>query len=347
MSRGLDASGVDRSVNTAEQPVVSGTAADSSGGGAHALSTAPNRVVEGYTHIIGSSSLGSCIKAQVAAFLGYEELPTSERMQALYDRGSAHEDECILALQADGWSIGDRQREEVIDCGDEWGVVIHYDGMGENMLTNRHQSYVIEVKSPSTWHSFERAVKTANFSDPYMNRIAWQVSAQMVASGLECVVACVEEGVIRTFGIEVPIYTATEIQARVQTIREYVSLGDMPEACSSNDFPCDFKYLHVADDREELEDEAVIEAATEYARLTEIVAAGTAADKERKKLRAPLDALLPGKYAAGLTYVTRSAVAGKSYLSEDAMREDGIDPEKYRRVGAETYQLRVTPRGED
>ena len=39
-------------------------------------------------------------------------------MQAIYDRGHAHEAECLAAMEAEGWHIYGQQTEHVIDCGD-------------------------------------------------------------------------------------------------------------------------------------------------------------------------------------------------------------------------------------
>lgn len=303
----------------------------------------PNRVVPGYTHIIGSSSLGSCIKSQVAQFLGYEALPPSAAMQALYDRGHEHENEALIAMADDGWSIYNRQREDVIDCGDGWGVVVHYDAHGGLPVYGERQS-CIEVKSPSTWHSFERAVRTDNFADPYMSRISWQCSAQMVASGLECVVACVEDGRVLTFGIEVPPHSLAEIQGRVAEIRAWVAKGELPATCSSADWPCPVRYLHEPDERVELDDPALLAATELYVWHGEHI---TAREADRKLVRGLLDALDPGRYAVGPYHVTRSEVAGRAKLDEDAMRAAGIDIEQYRVTGKPSHKLTVTRRGEE
>lgn len=305
--------------------------------------SAPNRVVEGFTHVVGSSELGSCLKAQTARFLGYDALPTPPRTAELYQRGHDHEAECLAAMDRDNWWITGHQDEAVIDCGDSWCVVIHYDGLGAHAEITGSRARVVEIKSPSTWASFERAVRTNDFSDAYMNRIAYQVSAQMVASGLEAVVACVEEGRVKTFGIEMPIYDAAAIQGRVNVLRAFVNAGSVPVACTSADWPCAYLYLH-GDERTEIDDPALIEVATEYARLGEV---SSAADAERKALRAPLDALAVGRYAVGPTYVTVATTKGRKSLNETAMIADGIDVEKYRQLSAPGTLLRVTPRGQE
>jgi hypothetical protein len=303
------------------------------------MSTAPNRVVEGYTHILGSSDYGGCIKASVARLLGYDALPTSERMQTLYDRGHEHEDECVLAMEADAWIITGRQDEAVIDCSDGWGVVIHYDGLANNGWDTK----VLEIKSPSTWHSFERAVKTNTFTDPYMNRIAWQVSAQMVASGLEAVIACVEEGQVRTFGIETPIYTADEIQARVQTIREYVQAGDLPKVCSSDDWPCGWNYLHEDPPRDI--DPALDELGLQRARL---LADRKALDLGIKDVEEAFKSHCAGQNRkTELFTVTTYTQAGPAKWDTDLMEADGVPVDKYRVAGKPSVRTKITTRGTD
>lgn len=308
------------------------------------MTTAPNRQVDGYRHVIGSSELGRCVKASAAALLGYDPLPPSATMQALYDSGHQHEDDCWNALVADGWAMKDAQREDVIDCGNDWCIVIHYDGIGGTPIFM--QQKVVEIKSPSTWQLFERAIRTATYTDPYMSRIAWQVSCQMVASGLEAVVACVDEGRVKTFGIEA-LYSADSIQARVAEIRSWVEQGELPAGCSQADWPCDFRYLHEPDERVELDDPALLAAIETDQHLAQMIGDAAATRKEAKEV---LDGLLPGelgRYAVGGYNLTTYEQAGAARLDEDKMRADGIEVETYRVVGKSSRRTKITPRGED
>lgn len=303
---------------------------------------APNRTVEGYTHILGSSDYGGCIKASVARLLGYEPLPPSERMQALYDRGNVHEDVCLQAMLHEKWTLSDRQREEVIDCGDGWGVVIHYDAFGYDYY-NLHQAMdrCIEVKSPSTWASFERAVRTGDFSNPYMDRIAWQVSAQMIAAGLEAVIACYD-GAVRTFGIELPIYTREQIVARVQAIRWAAAEGAPPSACTSDDYPCPFVYLHEDPPRDV--DPDLDEMGLQRARL---LAEKKSLELGIKDIEDAIKTHCEGcNVKTELVTVTTYSQAGPAKWDTDLMVADGIDPDKYRIAGKPSMRTKITTKGE-
>lgn len=306
--------------------------------------TAPNRVVAGYKYIVGSSDLGSCLKAQTAELLGYDALPTSERMRTLYNRGHEHEDECIGAMiHKEGWSIGQRQAECVIDCGDGWGVVVHLDGIGNpTYMTTSDRQFVVEVKSPSTWHSFKNAVGTHNFSNPFMDRLAWQLSSQLVSTGLEAVVACVEEGVVRTFGIEVPIYSLRDIQVRVMEIKMLVEMGAVPSACSSADYPCPFAYLH--EDPPVDIDPELDELGLQRARL---LAERKSLDLGIKDIEDAIKARCNGQnIKTELVTVTTYTQAGPAKWDTDLMEADGVPVDKYRVAGKPSVRTRITTRGE-
>ena len=214
---------------------------------------APNRSLPGYQYVIGSSDLGRCIKASVAELLDYEPMAPSESMQLLYNSGHDHEATCLTMMEADGWTLTGKQSEHVI--GGPVAVIVHPDAIGEH--PDLPGSRVIEVKKPITWAKFEQAVRTQTFTDPYMHRIAWQVSCQMHATGLEAYVTCwSEEDGVRGFGIEVPPFTMQDIEDRVASIALYVDANQLPNVCTSNDYPCPFLYLHEAP---EYEDDPVLD----------------------------------------------------------------------------------------
>lgn len=206
-----------------------------------------------------ASSLGSCTKAQVALQLGYSPLAASDAMEGLYSRGRDHEVECIEAMRAEDWGFYDpvpgaffraNGYELQIDQ-DQWYIELevagakvtgHLDGLvwWESNLFHK----VLEIKSPQSFHKWERAQKTGDYSDPLMNRYAWQISVYMVATGLEAVVACVEDGQVRTFGIEVPPFTKKDIYDRVEGMEVWVQGVMLPPECSQSDYPCPVAYLH-------------------------------------------------------------------------------------------------------
>jgi hypothetical protein len=94
----------------------------------------------------------------------------------------------------------------------------------------------------------------------------------MVATGLEAVIACVDDGRVKTFGIEVPPYDYADLVARVASMERAVEAGTLPP-CSQADYPCPVAYLHEKPDTIE---DTVLDALV-------IVYDGFVADEKRVK----------------------------------------------------------------
>jgi hypothetical protein len=161
----------------------------------------------------------------------------------------------------------------------------------------------------------------------------------MVATGLEAVVACLDEGGVHTFGIEVPPFGLGAITARVLELEAHAASGALPDDPGyCNQSFCPFPYLHDAGP-EETEDEVLDGYASEYE-------VGRLMESDGKKIKeSARDAMMA--YGGGLTpnwKVTISEVDGRKSLDEKAMKADGIDVEKYRKVGAPSKRLSVTKR---
>lgn len=310
----------------------------------------PNRTVPGYTHVIGASELGRCIKASVADWSGYEPMPVSDQMQEVFDRGHVHEDECVAAFEARGDRVHDRQMELVIPCTETACVVVHVDGVLRWDDSSSYapewgiiQERVLEIKSPSTWHKAEQAFRTDTFTDPYMYRIAWQVSAQMAATGMEAVVACVEDGQVLTFGVEVAPFTPEDIRDRVMTIETLAEEGILPNACEQNDYPCPFAYLHeTVRDEADRELDALIDQWAYWDQREKDA-------KEGKKQAAAQISIHMGDretYDANRAKVSIYEQAGPSKWDEKLMVADGIDPSRYKKPGSPSVRMKITLREE-
>jgi hypothetical protein len=295
-----------------------------------------------------ASSLGSCTRAQIALQLGMAEIGTSDKMQALYDRGNAHEVECLAAMEADGWHLESAWNDIARDDGQFYvelevaGAVItgHLDGIACPDQSPYHRR-VLEIKSPISWAKWERAHKTGDYSDPLMNRYAWQISVYMVATGLEAVVACVEDGQVRTFGIEVPPFSLEDIAIRVESM-EVCCRNPVDPAqllCDQVDFPCPVAYLH--DRAEVVEDEVLDGYLHKYAKYT---LKKKQIEADLKAARDAIDAHLgiddTRTTAAGT--VTRYTTTRTTYDTKAAIA-DGIDLTAYAKTSTST-SVRVTPR---
>lgn len=299
---------------------------------------APNRHVEGYDYVIGASDLGRCIRASVADLLGYSKTPTPEGMQELYDKGHAHEEACLAQMRADGWSLRGFQEERVLHFGNA-AVIVHPDAIGQTPTTVVER--IIEIKSPSTWQSFERAVRTNVYTDPYMHRIAWQVSVQMASQHpLEAIIACFDDSIIRYFGIERAPFTFNDIEARVAEIMGWVEHGQLPP-CSQDDYPCPFFPLHPPKDEPET-DPALEKLASEDQFIAGMIREWEA---KRKRVRARLDEAL-GDRKTVLTggYRVSRVDAERVTIDWKAAESSGVDLTPYKKVTTSS-SLRVTTKG--
>lgn len=296
-----------------------------------------------------ASELGRCIKASVAALLGYEPLPTSEQVQGWYDRGIAHEAECLDVMAAEGWYVSQQlagwetDENQILVKLLIGGALItgHLDGIATGYDPFNRTTCVLEIKAPTAWATFERAVRPGNWADPYAFRMGTQISCYMLATGLEAVVACVDDGRLKTFGIEVPPFSWAEIERRVETIETLVRAGELPAACEKDDYPCPFAYLH------EAQPVAVDEE------LDALVSAWHLLDKQAKQLtdsaKAARDRVQAKmgdteKIVTNLATVSVYEQAGPATWDQDAMKADGVW-EKYRVPGKSSRRMKITMRG--
>lgn len=287
--------------------------------------------------MLRASSLGSCLRCLVALEQGYTPVEAPVIVQGWYERGTLHEEVCVEQMRADGWTITDQQ------LSPEWlDLVLHLDGVcySDGDPTTRR---VLEVKAPNAWSRFEKAHKADDWSDPYMHRVAVQLSCYMLAMKMEAVVACVEDGRVKWFGVERPPFDQSYIEDRLEQIHEWILEGKLPP-CSQKDWPCDTPYLcdYKGEPRAILDDPVLVSVVHEYTTtLRPAIQAGTAAEDKWKQLRVGLDVPV-GRYEVDGVDVTVHTVAGRKYLDEDAMRADNVDVEKYRKQADERVQWKVT-----
>ena len=282
--------------------------------------------------MLRASSLGGCVRSLVAQEQGYSTVEPPAIVAGWFERGTQHELDCVDAMHADGWIVEGQQREV-----EYLGVSGHLDGITwqEDPYPNMAER-VLEVKAPSAWSRFEKAYRTDDWSDPYMHIVGVQLSVYMLAMGMEAVVACCDGERVKWFGVERPPFDADYIAARVEQVRGWVTGGTLPP-CSQRDFPCPFRFL--CQDNEErvtLDDPDLAASLHRYQELTAVI---KAAETERKGLKIDVPV---GRYSVDGIDLTVYTQAGRKHLDEDAMRLDGLDPEKYRKQGAESIRWKVS-----
>lgn len=291
---------------------------------------------------VRASSFGGCIKAQVAACLGYQPMNTPPAMQAIFDRGNEHEDANAVALLHAGLTLRDTQLEVRLDELPLGSIVGHVDGIitGEDG-TDR----VWESKSPAAFDKFRDAYLRDDWTDPLAHRYAWQISVYMHALEMEAYVTCLrDDGTVDGFVIERPPYKYQQIVDRLISINEWVKLGQLPQLCTVKDYPCPFVYLH-EDAAEMVDDPELDQLVMEYDYWADQEKRATA---EKKRLQALVkdhvaDAETVTTGGAKVTVFARKAAARYNW---DRMRADGIDPDEYLIPGVPSQQVRITWRND-
>lgn len=288
-----------------------------------------------------ASELGACLKAQAARRLGYTPLPPPEKFELIFERGNLHEEMCVTSMLEFGYAVYDQQKEVEIPVG-AVKLVGHIDGMVEEYGVMRDR--LLEIKAPGAWKKFHDAQKTDTWVDPLAERYAWQISVYMHALSAEALIACVDEGEIRTFVIERPPYTLDDIYRRVRSIEEIVQSGVLPAECSVRNYPCPFVYLH--EDPEDTETDDTLDRLAAAYQAAANIEKTAKADKDRYR-----DALLRhvgdrGKVDTDQYRVKVYEQAAPARISEDLLRAAGLNPDDYKIPGAISTRVRVTGKEE-
>lgn len=293
-----------------------------------------------------ASALGSCVRAQAALLAGFTEVPAPKQMQAAYERGHLHEEECRAVMREQGWTV-DREQEEVVYLG----VVGHIDGTcyhGQNYV-HLAGEYVWEAKAPDAWAKYEKAYKTRDWSDPLCHRYAWQSSVYMGALGMEQMVSCLKDGRVLSFVIEEPPFTAEHIALRVADILELAGGGRqrlLEAPCSQSDYPCPVVYLHAPQGPVEADPE-LDEAVLAWERAKTVSRQAKEAEDRAKDLvvRVLGDR---DKVETGLSKVTRYSQTRSSVDAPRLSSEMGIDLTPWtKETKVEGVRITVKETGDD
>jgi hypothetical protein len=255
----------------------------------------------------------------------------------------------------DGWELGLAFPDADTSVMDEFGlgwdneqffieldvagakVTGHLDGLALS------PARVLEIKSPKSWAKWEKAHKTGDYSDPLMHKYAWQISAYMAATGLEAVIACVEDGRVKTFGIELPPFSLTQITERVAGMELGVEAGQLPKTCSQKDYPCGFAALCRHEESETVEDADLDGLVWLYQSAAQAEKdAKVDKDTYRKEIEAHLGEHKSLETASAK--VTRVSTR-RGTIQKDLLVELGVDVEAVTKYTV-TESLRITQKGE-
>lgn len=206
-----------------------------------------------------ASAAGNCIRALVAARLGFDPLPTPELLERAGNEGRLHEPAVIDYLSKLGWKIYGQQKE--IEIPLPTAVIRgHIDGIGEFGFSDKvdfltHNGYTLTRDSNGLTNPVLVEVKTMSksvfsrwesrfFEDEYFHRYAVQTSLYMYATGYPMLMAVKrrDDGLIKTYYYPEPPLKPGDVIRRILAAEKYAQAGDLPK-CDKDDFFCSYKYL--------------------------------------------------------------------------------------------------------
>ncbi len=293
--------------------------------------------------IYRASAVGSCIKALVAAGLGYQEhrpANTSDILDLAAEEGNLHEDAIIDRLAADGYRF-DPAAQQVIEIRVIPNVYIrgHIDGIVKPPKAQHRR--VFEAKSMSK-DRFKRW-KAGGFDQSEFFRYAVQISCYMEALGMNAVYAVKDRnsGELDIQELKTPPIAWDYIKRKVITAQQHILREKLPDcvASSGEKYFCAFGYLHDEDYGEHDDGEVdhstqtlIAEFAAEHHKLGQEIKRLEALQDERREIGKRMLNLIgehgPKYVSAGGYKVTRVDSSRKVVLDEDLAHQLGIDVEK-------------------
>jgi hypothetical protein len=199
-------------------------------------------------HVYRASAVGSCLRALVAALLGYEEQRFAKAEKILMQaakEGNLHEQSILDELHNQGWSIEGSQAPvsmRVIP-----GVLIrgHVDGFAAHEKFS-YEQMVVEAKTMSddrfkTW-------KESGWQE--FRKYAWQISAYMKATGLRGLYAIKNRnsGELITFILDEPPVEWKTIRKHLLRAEHAFLKDELPpcddDLSAGEKFFCPYVHLH-------------------------------------------------------------------------------------------------------
>lgn len=234
------------------------------------------------------SACGSCVRALVAARLGFQPEPAPRALEEAAEEGALLEPGVLEHLEREGWRIADRQREVEIPLPSAL-IRGHVDGIatregGEVLVGDRlvrpGERLVVEVKTMSR-AVFARWL-AGGFEDNYFRRYAVQVSLAMHATGLPglYVVYCRERpeppgGRWSVRVLDEPPVPVQDILLRMAEVEFAARRGELPPCDTEHRSFCPYRYLHEdegeAEAPEGLNEVAFAQWARQYVEAQEMI----------------------------------------------------------------------------
>lgn len=198
----------------------------------------PSVYLEGDRTVFRASALGGCIRALVAARLGYDPLPFDEAAELRMGEGNLHEPAIVAWLEQKGWTVTDQQREVELTVAGTIVIRGHIDGNGRLTGPTR----LVEIKAMGR-DPYRRWVVDRFASN---ERYAWQVSTYMHALDLPglFVVKNRDSGEVDVLEVDKPPVSLAKIKARVVQVEAIARRGDFPDCDTDYTWNCPYRFLH-------------------------------------------------------------------------------------------------------
>ena len=215
----------------------------------------PDVYPEGRYWVYRASAIGGCIRALLAARLGFNPvLPPTQKaadiLEEAYEYGRSQEAAILDELRADGWTIEAQQSELEIRFGN---VIIR--GHLDAVASRNGERRGVEVKTAGK-ERFARFVRYGfgYTGDPVIRKWAYQVSFYMARANLPWVVVAQErvppeqgKGALHFLWLDRPPVPILDILRRVKTVEKLAQEGALSTTVCDveHDFFCPFRYLCV------------------------------------------------------------------------------------------------------
>lgn len=300
----------------------------------------PDVYVDGDRVIYRASALGGCLRALVAARLGYDRLPFDDQAELRMAEGNLHEPAIVASLEDGGWTVVDQQREVELVIGDRLVVRGHIDGVGAEAASD--PARVVEIKAMGE-EPFKKWMASGFASNP---RYAWQISTYMAATGLAgvMVVKNRNSGAIIVDPVDEAPIPAAQIKARVARVEAIARTGELPDCDTDLSWGCPFRYLHDDADKAMLpvEDDEVDALAAVYDRARTMA---TQADAMKKTARDRLaEAVRDRKKVRTSAWSVSCSMQKRTTVDLTKLKAE-VDVSPYE-VTTETETVRVTAVGD-
>jgi hypothetical protein len=297
-----------------------------------------------------ASELGACSRRLIALRQGYDPSEPPEKFKGYFARGD-HAEEVVKAhLRERGFEIDSEQSLVRISVSESVVVEGHIDGRIVDEHTALRGQRVLEVKrmNHQSYTEFVARGWDADING-LMAQYKWQVSAYMVATGLELQFTAIDGDTVdsdtpqyHSLYLEKPFYTELQIRTRVLMLE---AADAVPDTCDRRSYPCPVWYVTGCQRETE-----TVDADEEMIALVKATLSADAAYQKakstREELRGKVKEAMGDKKKVTTDVATVSMITPKrSELDREKLTEQLGDLNAYTKTTEGEPYPRITKRG--